>query len=58
MMLQSVKSDVFRTLLLGHYCPKMAIAVADLAILGNNTEDTTIELVNQINFQNFRLCEF
>jgi hypothetical protein len=37
---------------------KIVVAVAVLPILGNNTEDTTIELLNQIKFQNFKLCEF
>ncbi|WP_309743308.1 hypothetical protein, partial [Chamaesiphon sp. OTE_20_metabat_361] len=32
--------------------------VADLPIVGNNTKDTAIELLNQIKFQNFKLCEF
>ena len=57
-MLHLPIEPVLRTELLSHHRRKVAIAVADLAILGNNTEDTTIELLNQINFQNFRLCEF
>jgi hypothetical protein len=37
---------------------KIVATVADLALLGNNTEDTTIEFLNQLKSQNFKLCEF